>query len=93
MEIVNTCGDAQSQINIQPIEDEVNEGLDELNIMYVTLWICWALAMLEFVVWVIFGAYTCMNRVERSHMDRNCSDSKPGVKYVAVQPAYGQQQP
>lgn len=47
-------------MDIEPIQNEINEGISEMNIIYVTIWICWALAMAEFVTWVMYLIYKCI---------------------------------
>lgn len=83
MAIVNECADAQSQINIDPIESQINEGLDELHIIYYTLWTCWALLLVEFLCWMVYGTYHCMTRAERDAKRHNLGIDE--YNYMVVQ--------
>ena len=76
MQIVNDCVDKYSQIDIQPIQDQLDTGLDSMHTIYVTIWICWALAIVELIVWVIYMVYVCSNRVNREHMKEHLEDDK-----------------
>lgn len=59
-----------------------------MNIIYVTFWVCFGLAIAELICWCIYLTFYCMNRESRRHENRmkesNPTGGKTDVKYVAV---------
>ena len=55
-----------------------------MHTIYVTIWICWALAIVEAIVWVIYMIYVCSNRVNRHHMKEHLEDDKQNLNYKQV---------
>lgn len=48
--------------------------------MYYMFWACTVAFFMELLFWAGFCVLSCMNRVERSHMDRNLSEEKDHLK-------------
>ena len=83
MDIINQCGDAESQLDIEPVQNDIQQGIDELNLIYWISWCTLILFVIEFAVMAIMCFRRCLNKTAKKHeMKRNHSNAD--ITYVKV---------
>ena len=71
---MNKCLDEYSRVDTVEVSSELNEAKTELSAIYTTFWIICVLCLFEFIVWVVYGCWYCMDRSSSRHLERNYSE-------------------